>query len=230
MPLVLSASWQQEGKEHGLPLREAWISIRSYLVPERKVRSAFEYLDQHYTSRLPEPIEFLYGFAGEYPWTTAFKVQFAGQGYWRDEQLPCTFVPSWSELPAQWECDTSRDWHQSLNVPTQILFSSEDLWWNGCDGYSRIADKKTIFRDPSFTENGPPSLLANMCDLPDRLSKNKRRLIWVLTGEKYATAGTDQVKFRTTFNQAALLNKNGSVEFGERVFFNDRGRRLQSRH
>jgi len=230
IPLEMYASWQQTGEKEGLPLRDAYVFIQSYLVPETRVNGALKYLEQHDMSRLPQPREFLYGFAGEYPWTTAFKAQFAEPGYEKDEQLPCTFIPSCNQFPAQWEHDVSRDWHQGINVPAAIFFSLQDLWWNGRDGYFRVSDKKMIFRDPSLTESGPSSLLANMSDLPDRLSKNGKRLVWVLTGEKCTTGGTERIMFRTTFNQVALLNKNGSVGFGERVFFSDKGRRLQSRH
>lgn len=230
MPLEMYASWQQTREKEGLPLRDAYISIRSYLVPEARVNSALKYLEQHDMSHLPRPREFLYGFAGEYPWTTAFKAQFAEPGYEKDRQLPCTFIPSHNEFSAQWESDVSRDWHQGINVPAAIFFSSQDLWWNGRDGYFRVSDKKVVFRDPSLTESGPASLLGNMSDLPNRLSKNRKRLVWVLTGEKYTTGGTDRITFRTTFNQVALLNKNGSVVFGKRVFFSDAGRRLQSKH
>ncbi|MHB8106833.1 MAG: NACHT domain-containing protein [Candidatus Cryosericum sp.] len=226
MPLEMYASWQQRGEKEGLPLRDAYVSIHSYLVPEARVKGALKYLEQHDMSHLPQPREFLYGFAGEYPWTTAFKAQFAEPGYGKDGQLPCTFIPSHNEFPAQWEGDVSRDWHQGINVPAAIFFSSQDLWWNGRDGYFRMSDKKVVFRDPSLTESGPSSLLANMGDLPDRLSKNRKRLVLVLTGEKYTTGGTDRITFRTTFNQAALLNRNGSVVFGKRAFFSDAGHRL----
>ena len=233
MPLEMYASWQQTREKGGLLLRDAYISIQSYLVPEARVNGALKYLEQHDMSHLPRPREFLYGFTGEYPWTTAFKAQFAEPGYEKDRQLPCTFIPSHNEFPAQWESDVSRDWHQGINVPAAIFFSSQDLWWNGRDGYFRVLDKKVIFRDPSLAEGGPASLLANMSDLPDRLSKNRKRLVWVLTGEKYTTGGTDRITFRTTFSQVAQLNTDGTVKYGERAFFDDQGHRLagiQQRH
>lgn len=53
----------------------------------------------------------------------------------------------------------------------------EPVGWDAHDGYLRLADRKAVFRDPSFTENGPSSLLANLSDLPERLKKNRKRLI-----------------------------------------------------
>jgi len=223
LPLVRFAQWQQTEDVTDPPSREVWISIRSHLVANGKANCAFDYLNQRnlFGRKMPETSPILYGFAGEYPWATAFKSEFAQWGRWKKEDLPCTCIPSWNELAVEWEYDASRESAEQLNVPARELFAPHDLWWNGRDGYSRISDGKTIFRDPSFTENGPSSLMTDAQDLLERLDKIGKRLIWSLIGEKYSMSSAGQVTERRSFSQVAQLQRNGLVRFGERAFFQD---------
>lgn len=106
-------------------------------------------------------------------------------------------------------------------VPAREFFSPNDLWWDGRDGY-RLLSGRTVFRDPSITEGGPASLLADADDLPERLERLGLRLIWTLLGEKWILGGShDRQTPRRTFSQIAYLAEDGSVHVGERVFFDD---------
>ena len=135
--------------------------------------------------------------------------------------LPTTFLPCWNHLAVEWEYDPTIPQNFSMTVPARIFFSPEDLWWDGRDGY-RLVGGKTIFRDPSVTESGPSSLLADMDELQERLDKLGLRLIWTLLGEKWilGSRGDDPAP-RRTFSQIAYLSENGSSKAGEQVFFED---------
>jgi hypothetical protein len=106
-------------------------------------------------------------------------------------------------------------------VPGREFFSPGDLWWDGRDGY-QVVSGRTVFRDPSATEGGPASLITDADDLHHRLKKLKLQLIWTILGEKIILgAPHDRTAPRQTFSQIARLNDDGSVQVGERVFFED---------
>ena len=87
---------------------------------------------------------------------------------------------------------------------------------------SPCSAKRPIFRDPSVTESGPSSLLADTDKLQERLDKLGLQLIWTLLGEKWilGSRGDDPAP-RRTFSQIAYLSEDGSVKTEEQVFFED---------
>jgi len=104
-------------------------------------------------------------------------------------------------------------------VPAKEFFLSGDLWWDGRDGFG-VPDGRTVFRDPSVTEGGTACLVADADDLPHRLESVGLSLIWTMLGEKIILGGSRDAP-RRTFSQVARLRADGSVQVGDRVFFDD---------
>ena len=78
---------------------------------------------------------------------------------------------------------------------------------------------RTVFRDPSVTEGGPASLLADAQDLLRRLEGMGRCLIWTMLGEKMILGGSVDDSFpRRIFSQVALMHADGSVTASDRVY------------
>jgi hypothetical protein len=107
-----------------------------------------------------------------------------------------------------------------FHVPARIFFKAGPLSWNSADGFS-TPEGKAIFRDPSASEGGPATLLADKDELLGRLEKLGYRLVWTLLGEKYVLGDHASDAPRVTYSQTAVLNKDGSLSVGDRVFFDD---------
>jgi hypothetical protein len=89
---------------------------------------------------MPEGATWLYGFAGEYPWATAFNIEsdeWNGRGGF-GTKLPVSCQPSWNQLAVEWEYDASLAESFHMLVPARAFFSPFNLWWNGYDGYRVI--------------------------------------------------------------------------------------------
>ncbi len=225
--LVSYPSWGQrdEDADWGNPYRHVWISIKSYLIQKQDISTAYNCLHRRnfFGNWMPEGATWSYGFAGEYPWRTSFNIEpeelpsSAGN----EIDLPVIYEPCWSHLAMAWEYDASVPRNFHMVVPARTFFPPGDLWWDGQDGY-RLANGRTIFRDPSVTEEGTASLIADADELLDRLDKLGMCLIWTLLGEKWILGGPDDRETpRRTFSQIARLEEDGSLHVGERVFFDD---------
>ena len=220
--LVSHLSWDSRDKNADLdtPYRRVWMSIQSYLVPRQKLAKTYECLQKRnfFGRWMPEGDKFLYGFAGEYPWATPFNMCPDEHEGSISDLAGVLFNPCWNELLMEWEYDASILRNFAIIVPARAFFSLGDLWWNGEDGYN-IVGGTTVFRDPSVTEAGPTSLLADAGELKERLRKLGFRLVWTLLGEKIDESENNFQ--RRTFSQSAYLNAKGSLKTGERVFFDD---------
>ena len=97
------------------------------------------------------------------------------------------------------------------------VISSNDLWWNGGNGFS-TRDGKAVFQDPSLVEQGTAALIADADELLRRLDCLGYQLIWTLLGEKIAGAGPGAGR---TFSQVARLHRRGRLETSELTFFDD---------
>lgn len=225
--LVAYPSWgrRPENAEFNDPYRNVWIHLHSYLVQRDDFSNTRDcLLGRNFFGRwMPEGAEWLYGFAGEYPWGSAFNTtpeEWHSRGGF-GQKFPVRVKPAWNTLVMEWEYDASVPRNFHMLVPAREFFSPNDLWWDGRDGY-RLLSGRTVFRDPSITEGGPASLLADADDLPERLERLGLRLIWTLLGEKWILGGShDRQTPRRTFSQIAYLAEDGSVHVGERVFFDD---------
>ena len=133
------------------------------------------------------------------------------------------FMPVYNEVVCEWEYDASLPSSICFHVPTRAFFEAGPLWWNGVDGFS-VPDGKTVFRDPSASEGGTATLLADITDLLLRLRKLGRRLVWTLRGEKYVLGKNADGIPRVTFSQMAYLNEDGTTHIGDRDFFDDYGK------
>ncbi|MCG7953174.1 MAG: hypothetical protein JAZ17_17865 [Candidatus Thiodiazotropha endolucinida] len=225
--LVSYPSWGNRDEDAGWndPYRQVWVHLESYLISKDEVELAYNSLHRRnfFGQWMPQGASWLYGFAGEYPWATPFNTEpeeWHGRGGFGDK-LSFSCIPSWSDLAVEWEYDASLPGNFHMSMPARAFFASRDLWWDGRDGY-RLMDGRTVFRDPSVTESGPKALIADSDDLLVRLDKLGLCLMWTLLGEKWILGGShDKPTPRRTFSQVARLNEDGSVEIGERVFFND---------
>ena len=225
--LVAYPSWdnRKEDDDFDALYRRVWIHLASYLVPKEQAERAFVALrKRNFFGRwMPEGATWLYGFAGEYPWATPFNTEpeeWHGLGG-SEHKPPFECIPTWNEIAAEWEYDVSFPENRYFLVPARIFFEPGDLWWNGQDGY-RLINGRTIFRDPSLTQEGPRSLIVDLDDLIIRLKKLGRYIIWTLLGEKIIIGGVhSEPTPRRTFSQIARLKEDGTIEFGEMVFFDD---------
>jgi len=225
--IVSYPAWddRSEDADWDEPYRQVWIHIESYLVAKNEIDTAYNCIHRRnfFGRWMRQGASWLYGFAGEYPWATPFNLEpdewhsTGGFGH----KLPVTYTPAWNELAVEWEYDASLGQNFHMLIPARVFFSPSDLWWNGRDGY-RIENGKSVFRDPSFTEVGPRALISDIDDLLIRLDRLGLRLIWTLIGEKSILGGRhDTPTPRRTFSQIARLEEGGSVEIGDRVFFDD---------
>lgn len=175
----LLAAYPSWGKRHenadlNEPYRNVWIHLQSHLVRKEDFTIARDCVlgRNFFGGWIPEGAEWLYGFAGEYPWGSAFNTE---PEEWHSrggfgQKLPINFIPAWNTLVMEWEYDASLPRNFHMLVPARVFFSPNDLWWDGRDGY-RLLSGRTVFRDPSITEVGPASLLADADDLPERLER-----------------------------------------------------------
>ena len=225
--LVSHPTWGQrdEDADWDDPYRQVWMSIKSYLIQKQDISTAYNCLHRRnfFGNWMPGSTQWLYGFAGEYPWATTFNTESEeryGEGGYRTN-LPAIYKPCWNSLVMEWEYDASVPRYFHMVVPARTFFSPADLWWDGQDGY-RLTNGRTVFRDPSVTEAGTASLIADADELLNRLDKLGMCLIWTLLGEKWILGGRDdrETPIRT-FSQIARLKEDGSLHVGERVFFDD---------
>ena len=226
-PLVSYPTWddRNEDADWAKTYRQTWMMVHSYLILKQDFAIADNYLHRRnfFGRWMPEGASWLYGFAGEYPWGTPFNTEpeeWHQRGGDKDD-IPVNFEPCWNQLAMEWEYDTSVPRYFHMNVPARKFFSLGDLWWDGRDGY-RTTIGRTVFRDPSVTEEGPASLIADADDLLKRLDKLEMCLIWTLLGEKQIVGHhQDRVNPRRLFSQIASLEKDGSLRVGDRVFFDE---------
>ena len=203
-----------------------WMQVQGYLVQRNELDMAWEMLHRRnfFGRWMPDGADFCYGFVGEYPWGPAFSTDFNG---WvcqspHDVKLPVRCEPCWNSLAIEWEYDATVPQNRSMIVPARRFFFSGRLWWNGRDGY-RTEDGRSVFRDPSMVDPGPASLLADVKDLQERLERLELCVMWTLLGEKVILdyRHDNKMPIRKTFSQIASLDADGSMRFGERVFFDD---------
>ena len=220
-------SWGQRSKntDEDEPYRHVWMHIHSYLVRKEDFAIAYECLHRRnfFGRWMPEAAIWPYGFAGEYPWATPFNTEpeeWHSRGGLRGD-LPVEYLPSWNELPLEWEYDATLGHNFHMQVPAREFFRPADLWWDGQDGY-RLIEGRTVFRDPSITEGGPLSFIVDADDFVRRLERLGLRIIWTMLGEKLIRGGLHNRQMpRRTFSQIASLTEDSSLQVGDRAFFDD---------
>jgi hypothetical protein len=214
-----------DGSHSSRPYRDLWIHVRGYLLDSETSEKGFTSIaGRNFFQRwMPEGASWLHGFAGEYPWGTAFNVEpewYHSRG--SNSALPCNFTPICSEVVAEWEYDSSLPRYPRINVPARVLFEPGDLWWNGKDGF---LDKtgRTLFRSPNVSEGGPSALIADRDEFRERLARLKKRIVWTMLGEKRILAVRhDKPSPSCTFSQVAIMELDGSLRSSKLTFFVDR--------
>lgn len=224
LPLVCYPTWSEfrENRPYGEPFRSAWIHLEAFLVPEAQFDKAMKAISRRnfFERWMPEGAKWLHVFIGEYPWASACNVETDEWLGFRDnvEGSALEFVPVHNEVVSEWGYDGSLPSSIYFRVPARAFFEAGPLWWDSVDGF-KTPDGRTIFRDPSASEGGPSSLLADMNDLLPRLKKMGRRIVWTLLGEKYVLGETVPRAPRVIYSQTACLNNDGTITVGDRVFF-----------
>jgi hypothetical protein len=226
LPLICCPEWNEyrEGRQFGEPCRSTWMRLRSFLVPEVQFKEATKAISRRnfFGDWMPSNATWLYTFVGEYPWATACNVE-TDDWLGFDTKVrgsSLEFVPVFNEVVCEWEYDGTLPASIYFQVPTRDFFKAGPLWWNSVDGFT-TPNGKTVFRDPSASEGGPATLLADLDDLLPRLEQLGCRLVWTLLGEKYVLGDQARDTPRVTYSQAAFLDKGGSITVGDRVFFED---------
>ena len=224
LPLICYPDWAEyrEGRPYGEPYRSTWMHLRSFLVPEAQLERAKKAISRRnfFGRWMPNNAKWLYAFVGEYPWASACNVETDDWlGYEtkvRGSNLD--FVPVSNEVVCEWEYDGTMPTGIYFQVPTRAFFKAGPLWWNAVDGFATL-EGKIVFRDPSASEGGPPTLLADIDELLMRLEKLNCRLVWTLLGEKWILGDQTHKTPRVTYSQMAYLKKDGSIKVEPRVFF-----------
>ncbi|MBN2285729.1 MAG: hypothetical protein JXI43_04735 [Tissierellales bacterium] len=224
--LTASPDWSeyQSDVEFNKPYRDTWIQLSGFLVPDTQFKKAINALNErnYFGAWLPEGGRWLHTFAGEYPWATACNTEpdwYLGASE-TTEKVDLQLIHSSNTVVIEWEYDATLPSSIYLEVPTKKLFSLNDLWWNGVDGFSN-ADGKTIFFDPHISGRGSNALLADFDDLQWRLKKICYRIVWTMLGEKRILNATDRNLQQICYSQLAWLAEDGSVKVGKRCFFKD---------
>ncbi len=226
LPLICYPSWSEyrESRPYGEPYRSTWIQLRSFLVPDAQFNKAKKAVSRRnfFGNWMPNNAKWLYAFVGEYPWASACNVE-TDDWLGFDTKVigsKIEFVPVFNKVVCEWEYDATLPASIYFNVPAREFFNAGSLWWNGVDGFA-TPEGRTVFRDPSASEGGPSTLLAETDELLLRLEKLGYRLAWTLLGEKYVLGDPSGDTPRVTYSQTAFLNKDGSIKLGDRVFFDD---------
>ena len=226
LPLICYPNWSEYRKErpYGEPYRSTWMHLRSFLVPEAQFKNATKAISRRnfFGNWMPNNAKWLHTFVGEYPWASACNVE---TDDWlgfdtkvRGSNLE--FIPVFNEVVCEWEYDGTLPSSIYFLVPARAFFKAGPLWWNSVDGFS-TPEGRTVFRDPSASEGGPATLLADLDDLLPRLGQLGFRLMWTLLGEKCVLGDRNHDTPRVTYSQSAFLNKDGSITVGDREFFDD---------
>lgn len=222
-PLCLNVDWTEDrtAKEQSEPYRHAGLQVQCYLVPEVDLESAYRSLSRNNVSwdQLPKAAEWNSGFLGEYPWATPFNTEPDEWHRSGGTDVSVLGETCWNRIGGGWGYDGSNTLSSVVTVPTKTFFSRGDLWWDGRDGY-RNSDGLTVFRDPSVTEGGPITLLADAQDFPIRLKSIGRCLIWVMLGHKMVLGGRSlRNEFpRLWFRQVAQMHADGSIREVSKIF------------
>ena len=226
LPLICYPTWSEyrDGRPYGEPYRSTWIHLEAFLVPEAQFETAMKAISRRnfFGRWMPSGAKWLHVFVGEYPWASACNVEtddWLGLGT-RIEGSGLEFMPVYNEVVCEWEYDASLPSSIYFRVPARVFFEASPLWWDGVDGFSTPTGR-TVFRDPSASEGGIATLLADMDDLLLRLKKLGCRLVWTVLGEKYVLGEKVYQTPRVTYSQTAYLNEDGTILVGDRVFFDD---------
>ena len=226
LPLICYPTWSEyrEGRPYGEPYRSTWMHLEAFLVPHAQFDAAVKAIShRNFFGRwMPEGAKWLHVFVGEYPWASACNVEtddWLGFGT-RVHGSRLDFTPVSNEVVCEWEYDGTLAKSIYFRVPARAFYTASSLWWNGEDGFI-TQDGRTRFRDPSASEGGPTTLLADLDDLLPRLERLGSRLVWTLLGEKYVLGERAHNTPRVTYSQTAFLENDGTILAGDRVFFQD---------
>lgn len=200
------------------PFRDVWLHVCSYVVPTSWASRAFKSINgRNFFGRwMPESATYSNSFAGEYPWSIAFRDEPDWSYIHESLKVPGGPLPAWEDISVGWEYDATLPETYHIHVPSRRFFAANDLHWNGADGYTNTSGKM-VFADPSIREAGPSGLVADGAELRKRLKDCGLSMIWTLLGEKRIVGGKNEDIQRPhqTFSQCAILLNDGSIKFGK---------------
>ena len=188
--------WVEPHEKDSDVYRSLWYQIRSYLIDEDKFADfALWAIDQNFTGRwMPEASERYEMFSREYYWSDAYRY-YEGDGmttrevYDRrsdsnergkiaDVELPCiNFL--WES-----EYDYSKPDTVSYLKPSKALFEGMDMRYSDVDGEFVDSEGKLLCFDASANNISHEYFLVRKDALMKYLQENRKRILWVLIGEK----------------------------------------------
>jgi hypothetical protein len=222
--LVSYTSWANRNEfEDNKPYRHLWLSIKSYLIKNSNEEEVYKYYKYRkvFTDHIPDGEEWPYGFVGEYPWGIPFNTY--GQEKSESDRngglIRDTLIPTWNRVGNEWEYDYSNQENYYRYVPSRSFFGTNNLWWNGKNGY-KVDCNKNVFLDQSTDLSRYSTLDGDNNFILEHLQKNEMSILWILSGEKMIISGFPNDKTpRKNFSQAACLKTNGSLRYGKLVLF-----------
>lgn len=216
-------NWEQptppEEERFGIPRREIWYTIRSYIVKKSDVDELFDWMKkQDFMNHwMPESHNLPGVFLGEFFWSPAYKYYFSMYSDYKEwtrghnECVPKEVLITVEEYSRGCEdYDCSLDESISIYLPTRWLVHSMGLQWNGIEGQFFDKNDNLIAFDTSVRTPGPGVLLINRDVFLKFLDDNGYDILWTVYGRKNIIGGMarDEQKGQLGLNGAYRIHNN----------------------
>lgn len=207
-----------------------WYQIRSYIVDEDKFADfAFGALDQYFTGRwMPEASERYEMFSREYYWSSAYKY-YEKQGITSREifdekhkkKIADVEIPYINFL---WEAeyDQSKPDTVCYMKPSKQLFEGMDMRYSDKDGELVDASGNILCFDASASYNCHGYLLVRKDAFMQYLRFNRKKILWVLIGEKNLRGSFIPHGEWLDISGAYYMNPQGDVNGSINTYLNGR--------
>jgi len=197
--------WEQEyppeEEKYEKPRRDLWIMVKSYLVKRKDLQKIYNWaIKQDFMGRwMPESHEFYTVFLREYPWAPSFvsiNIPYYHHNEWtRGSKFDKAKIPTkilvtddeYLKEGSGFDCSTDSGF--AIKLPAKWIYDKMALLPTSIDGSFSNKKDEVIFQDPSVTENGPKTLLADRKELTQFLVKNGYDIFWTILSEKGMIGG-----------------------------------------
>lgn len=194
----LQQSTPPEEERSGVPRREIWYMLKSYLVERAHIEEVVRWAKgQDFTGRwMPESLDLHDVFLGELFWSPAYRHRHSAHyGYegWtrgRGAAVPQHILSTAEEYAWEPGFDSSiEDLTMRVYLPCDWLAKRMDLRWSGAEGRYRDPEGVVVSLDPSTQAPGPGALLIRRRNFLDFLDDSGYAVLWTLLGEKNILGG-----------------------------------------